>query len=153
MKYILRTAFTLLAGIFFVQVNAQDKKEIDSLISNRHFTFTARSASPSTGGPINLSSDYDLRINGDSAIAWLPYYGRSYAPPLDPTAGGIKFTSTNFSYSYTKKKKTWEITIIPKDVADVKQMYLSVSENGFANLRIVNLNRQPITFTGTVSGH
>jgi hypothetical protein len=81
----------------------------------------------------------------------VPYFGRAYTAPMDPTKGGIQFTSTKFEYKETKRKKGgWEILIKPKDTQDVSQMVLTVSETGFASLQVISNNRQPISFSGYV---
>src|ERR1044071_8700908 len=77
-----------------------------------------------------LSSEYDLRLLGDSVVAYLPYFGRAYAATYGSGDGGIKFTSTQFEYTAKTRKKGWDITIAPKDGSDVRQLFLSVSPNG-----------------------
>jgi hypothetical protein len=91
-----------------------------------------------------------MQVIGDSIVTYLPYFGRAYVAPVDPTEGGIKFTSTNFSYTAKQKKDGWEITILPKDTRDVKQMYLSVSTKGYAKLQVISNNRESISYNGYV---
>ena len=43
---------------------------------------------------IYLSPYYYLKVSKDTVVAYLPYFGRAYTAPADPTEGGIKFTST-----------------------------------------------------------
>jgi hypothetical protein len=70
---------------------------------------------------------------------------------MNPTEGGIKFTSTANSYNVKDRKKGgWDITIVPSDTKDVRQMFLSVSEDGYANLNVISNNRQAIRFDGIV---
>src|SRR5689334_12028310 len=79
-----------------VPVMAQKNMTItaDNLRSG-HAIFKAQSVFPSSGGIINLTSEYDLKLSRDSIIAYLPYYGRAYtATPGED--GGIHFTSTKF---------------------------------------------------------
>jgi hypothetical protein len=59
----------------------------------------------------------------DTINAYLPFYGKAYSIPYGSNEGGIKFTSTDFNYTLTPKKKgSWDITIIPKDYRDVQQI-------------------------------
>jgi hypothetical protein len=109
------------------------------------------------GSSISLTSSYDLKLSNDTLTAYLPYYGVAYtAPPMSTTEAGVKFTTTKFDYRVTEKKNgTVEVFFKPLDLqprapSDVQRMTLSVSEGGYANLQITLLNRQPITFTGTV---
>jgi hypothetical protein len=134
------------------RVHAQDSKDsaLQKIIETKHYIFKAQSALPQRGGLRNLTSSYDMQVIGDSIVTYLPYFGRAYVAPVDPTEGGIKFTSTNFSYTAKQKKDGWEITILPKDTRDVKQMYLSVSTKGYAKLQVISNNRESISYNGYV---
>lgn len=110
-----------------------------------------------SSGMINLTGSYDVKVANDSLIAFLPYYGQAFSAPYNSnTDGGINFTSKKFDYKVTQKKNgTIEILIKPQDLAarapsDVQRMILSVSEGGWANLQIILVTRQRISFSGTV---
>jgi hypothetical protein len=130
---------------------AKKKSEIATLINEKNFVFEAQTAYPTTGRQINLTSPYDVRVSGDSVISYLPYFGRAFVAPINPDDAGIKFTSTRNSYNLKDKKNSgWDITILPKDTKDVRQMYLTVSEDGYASLNVISNNRQTIRFNGIV---
>lgn len=133
-------------------IKAQDKspEEVQKLIASQNYTFKAEQAFPQSGRSLVLTTDYDLKITIDSIISFLPYFGRSYTASLNPEESGIKFTSTDFEYQNTKKKKSWEITIKPKDVSDIQEMSLSIFDNGTANLNVTSTNRQNISFRGYI---
>src|SRR4051794_24283983 len=78
---------------------------IESLLNSKNYVFKAQTVLPTRGSVRQLTSEYDLRVLGDSIVAYLPYFGRAYTAPVDPTAGGIQFTSTNFDYNIEQKKK------------------------------------------------
>jgi hypothetical protein len=109
--------------------------------------------SPNGAGAIDLNgSRYDLVIKKDSITAYLPYYGRSYSPSMDPNDAGTKFKSKDFEYLKTKRKKGgWNIVIVPKDVKDSQKLTLYVSKSGYATLNVMNNNRQPISFNGYIA--
>jgi hypothetical protein len=108
-------------------------------------------AQPSRGTTRQLTSGYDLRLSGDTLVAQLPYFGRAFSAPIDMRGGGIEFTTTDYGYTLEAKRNgRWNITIDPKDAKDVRQMSLSVSENGYASLQVLSTNRDPITFNGVV---
>lgn len=139
------------------QSSAADKKaakqaEIRNMVESQNYVFKAQSAMPMAGRTRQLTSDYDLKIAKESIISYLPYFGRAYSAPIDPSKGGIQFTSKNFDYTMTPGKKDgWNVLIKPKDVSDVQQMNLSISSAGYANLQVTSTNRQPITFNGVVA--
>lgn len=164
LKILAIAGLTLWSATAFAQT---DKATTKRIVEDKTYTFVATSALPlngsdinnvmskmsggiNNGGNINLTgSNYDLRLNKDSLIAYLPFYGRSYNAPLNNEETGFKFTSTKFTYSETKRKKGgWDIKINAKDVKDSPQMTLSISESGYATLSMVSNMRQSITYNG-----
>ena len=132
--------------------NQKESANIGRLIQSKNFVFVAQYALPLGGRSINLTSLYDVRLSNDTIASDLPFYGRAFVAPMNPSEGGIRFTSTHFDYTANEKKKGgWNITILPKDTKDVRQMFLSVSENGYASLQVTSNNRQSINYTGYVT--
>ena len=137
------------------EVYAQNSPESEALISRavetQSYVFKAQTVMPSSGRTRQLNTDYDLRVSKDSVASWLPYFGRAYQAPLDPTKGGIQFNSTDFEYNTSQRNDGWEITIKPKDTRDVQELFLTVFKNGSATLRVSSISRQPISFGGIVT--
>ena len=133
--------------------NKKDKKEqIKRLIEAQNYVFKAQSALPTGGATRQLTSDYDLRISKDTILSDLPYFGRAFTAPLNPSEGPLRFTSTEFQYSVANRKKGgWNVTITPKDVQDPKQLNISIFDNGTASVVVTSYNRQPISFNGYVT--
>lgn len=147
-----------------------DKTTTNKIIADKNYVFTANTAMPMSnqevsqvlrnfpgaqgGGLINLSgAAYDFTVTPDSIVAYLPYYGRAYSAPYNPTEGGIKFKSKDFSYIQTKNKKgSYSVSIKTKDLkSENYQMVLTVSEKGYATLMVNSNNKQPINFNGVLS--
>ncbi|GAC1438813.1 MAG: DUF4251 domain-containing protein [Sediminibacterium sp.] len=164
LNHVLKTAVFVAAmtiqgwGAGNAQQTRQERQQakaasVKKAIQDRRFTFTAQSALPMSGPLRQLTPDYDLRVSGDSVVAYLPYFGRAYAAPVNGSDGGIKFISTQFSYTSTGRKKGgWDIMIRPKDAPDVQQLFLTVLGDGTASLQVTSTNRQPISFNGYVTG-
>ena len=134
-------------------LQAQDKSDnpIQNAIEAKQYTFKARTVMPSSGVTRPLNSDYDFTISHDSAISYLPYFGRAYQAPIGKTDNGLNFTSTDFSYKVTETKKGgWMIQIRPKDANDVQIVSINVSKNGYGTLHVNSRNRQAISYTGKV---
>jgi len=124
---------------------------IKNLVDSQNYVFIAQSASPMSGRVRQLTPDYDLKITKSSIVSYLPYFGRAYSAPLDPTQGGIQFTSKDFEYTATPRNKGgWDVLIKPKDYRDVQQMTLTISSTGYATLQVTSINRQPISFNGYI---
>lgn len=165
MKSILNIFYIILICLFsFVTSNAQtatkaEKKaqqsaDLKRIIEGKNYIFKANLAYPQSGSQVTLTSSYDLKLANDSLVAYLPYFGQAYVAPLNPTEGGIKFTTTKFEYKNTQKKNgNFEIyfkpeNLDPRSPSDVAKMYLTVSNGGFASLQVICLNRQSISFSG-----
>ena len=151
--------FLVIAGAGFNIANAQssskDKKAakeaaIKKNVDAKRYIFLANYVLPQRGGGKQLTSEYDLRVTPDSVISFLPYFGRAYFDvPYGGADGGIKFTSTKFTYQVKEKKKGgWEITIIPSDVKNLSRLLLYISPDGYASLSVNSTNRDFITFDG-----
>ena len=146
---------TVLGNLSMAQDSKNDKPEkeanVQAMIDAHRYVFKAQSVHPTRGRVVQLNSDYDLKVSGDTVRSYLPYFGRAYSAPLDGRGGGIDFLSKDFDYNQkVRKKGGWDIVIKPKDVSDVREIYLTVFENGNASLRVSSNNREPISYNGYV---
>lgn len=133
------------------ETSAEKEAKIAILIQEQRYIFHAQTVLPMRGRSRSLTPEYDLVVMKDTVTAYLPYFGRAYSAPLDPTAGGIRFTSVNFEYSVIDRKKGgWDILIKPADAPGVDQLRLTVSTSGYGSLQVTSTNRQPISFNGYV---
>jgi hypothetical protein len=135
----------------YAQNKTDDEATVSRIVTEQNFTFKAQTVMPTTGRTRQLTSNYDFTVAKDSVSSWLPYFGRAFQAPLDPSKGGIQFTSTDFDYSTGQRNDGWEITIKPKDTRDVQQVFLTVFKNGTATLRVSSISRQPISFGGFIT--
>ena len=125
--------------------------DISTMVNNKNFRFVAEQVNPLRGRSRQLTSEYDVLLKGDSLISYLPYFGRAYQAPMNPSQGGIQFTSTNFSYSANLNKKgAWVVNIIPKDYQDIQQFTFTIFENGNAGLNVTSTSKDPISFNGRI---
>ena len=134
--------------------HAQDKpteSDIKALVDNKTFVFAAQSASPARGRTVHLTPGYTLEISADTVESNLPYYGRSYSAPMNPSDAGIKFTSSDFTYEVKARKKNgWDVTIKAKNGTRNHQIYLTISSNGSASARVISSDRESISYNGNI---
>ena len=123
---------------------------VSQMMESTDYIFVAEMAIPMGSKSIFLTSPYTLKITKDSLISYLPYFGRAYVAPIDPTNGGIQFESVQFGYQETKKSEGWDIEIRPTDVSRKYHMLLEVNEIGNAFLSVMSSDRQMISFSGYV---
>jgi hypothetical protein len=123
--------------------------DVQEMINNKDFVFVADRANPLRGRSRQLTSEYDVRVRNDSLTCYLPYFGRAYQAPMDPSKGGIQFTSADFTYDVSSNRG-WNVNIKPKDESDIQQLNFNIFENGSATLHVISTQRDPITFNGYI---
>lgn len=120
-------------------------------LNDQMFVFIAQEALPMGGRTLPLTSYYDIKVNKDSLISSLPYFGRVFTAPMNPADGGYMFTSTQIDYKATQTKKgSWDVVIIPGDRHKGEKFLLTAFSNGSASLQVMSNDRQPITFRGVI---
>jgi hypothetical protein len=146
--FICALACTLTAG-----AQSTDKTAaVKALVESGKYMFRPTTALPMRGPVRQLTSEFDLTVSLPTKIVSdLPYYGRAYTP-VDPMKGGMDFTTKDFDYQITPGKKGgWDITIKPKDIKDdIQQLFLTISQDGYATLRVICTNRDAISYNGSV---
>ncbi|MEE6186922.1 DUF4251 domain-containing protein [Niabella digestorum] len=153
----------LIMGCASTQNVATTQAEIEQKINEQRYTFVAQSVVPTEDSRFNprlmfpqgnnlyqLTSRYDLKVTPDSVTAYLPFFGRAFTAPLDPTKGGIQFTSTKFTYKKNIRKNNFHITILPQDVSEIQSIYLTISPSGYGSVQITSTNRTPISYHGII---
>jgi hypothetical protein len=139
-----------LGQVAFAQNDKSD--DIKLMVQNKRYVFKAQSVFPAPQRFQQLTADYDLKVYGDTLKSYLPYFGRAYSAPVDPTKGAFDFTSTDFEYTIKDRKKGgWDISLKPNDRQDIQQINLTIFENGTATLQVTSNNRQPISFNGYIA--
>lgn len=148
----------LLAGVFgFKQsdkkeIKARKQLEMAQLIEKGHFRFVARSAHSDLGVFNNLTPSYDVVFDSLKIKAYLPYFGRAYQAKYGDSNGGVKFdlTAQKLEKTYNERKQLYTIKAELKGDDDQYSINLSAGLNGFADLTINFINRQWISYYGTI---
>jgi hypothetical protein len=157
---------SILLPVFFltlgtvIQLPAQDSKEqkkalkeqrIADQINSRHFSFVPQTVMPSTGRSRIVTTEYELKISGDTLVSYLPYYGRGYMASIGSTDNPLDFRTTDFSLQLSDAKKGgWQLEISPKKAGDAYRMTLIISRDGYASLEVISNNHDPISFNGYI---
>lgn len=131
---------------------AKKKALIKDMVESQRYDFIAQTAIPTTGRTRQLTPDFDLQVTKTAIISYLPYYGRAYSAPMDPSQSVGQFTSKDFEYKIDPAKKGgWNIQIKPRDNREIQQLFFTIEETGYATLQVLYTNRQPMTFNGYVA--
>ncbi len=148
--------FLLLLFIMLFSLNdfAQNNLNADSVktyIAKQSFVFIPQTVLPSGGVSRYLTDDYSLTIKRDSISSNLPYFGVSHTAPIDPTKGILDFDCGISSFDVTQPKKDkWQVIIKPALASNVRELDLTVFDNGNADLVVISNYNQGISFSGYI---
>lgn len=142
-------SFTLIKCSSSKTTTTLEKGMIEDMIRNHSFIFVAERMNPLRGRSRILTSSYDVRVKNDSLVSFLPYFGRAYTAPIDPTKVGTQFTSTNFTYQVNAEKNDrWRVSLIPKDVSSIQELLFTIFDNGTTSLSITSTSKDHISYEG-----
>ena len=137
----------------FAQKDAKTKKSekkewVKKQIESGRYEIEVDKVTPARGNTKHLSSDYSVKLKGDTVISYLPYFGRVYSAPYGGS-GGLDFTApvTDYKLAYDKKG-TATIKFDAKTSEDTYAFVIQVFENGSASVSVSSMNRQNILFHG-----
>lgn len=165
---------TVLMGVMFLltfllSCSSQtyiDQKTLEEITASNQFTFMAKRANPTNFDVINVMNSlpnsnsarmldldygYTIVIKEKQLEVNLPYFGRLFNPSYDTTKNSYNFTSKDFTLNKVQNKKgNWVYTITPKDVNNVRIIYLEIFKNGNAYVSIDSNDRQAISYDGYI---
>ncbi len=131
--------------------NPQLRAQLLSRAEAGDLNIQIREMIPMQGNSQILSSEYSIRVKGDSVISHLPYFGRAYSAPY---SGGnvFSFTAPLLSYNVDSLQKTSvRISFSTKTIDDTFTFYVDLFENRKASVRVSAVNRQGVSYLGELS--
>ena len=127
-----------------------DFEELATNIENGNYAFILRSATPSGGRSITITSSYGLRVKDGVYEGHMPYFGRSYSGGYGQ-GGSIEFNGEPNDLEIKRKEGKDKITVrfnirASGEKYDVK---LEVGGSGYGNMIVSSSRRQTISYYGT----
>jgi len=155
-----RIAVLLTAAIFLSSCSAStsaakkekaaaDFEQTTALIESGSYQFTIRSASPSGGKTIQITSYYALKANEGNYEAYLPYFGKAYSGAYG-NSGGIEFNGEpkDLQISRNETKNEISVNFTIKAEKDSYTVKLNVGSSGYGTMVISSQKRQTISYSG-----
>jgi len=120
-------------------------------ISDKRWHIDITSMNTMRYGSRTVSTDFFLELRGDTLRSYLPYLGQAHASPsLSPTIG-LNFEERVRQYQESRPKgKYTQIDIDVKTKEDTYHYVIDIYDSGEAYIRVRSLNRDPISFDGTL---
>ena len=103
-------------------------------------------------GSRTVTSDFYLELRGDTLRSYLPYLGQAQVSPTLSPSIGLNFEEPVLSYNDSKPKsnKYTQIDIDVRTREDSYNYVIEIYDNGQAYIRVRSMNRDPISFDGTL---
>ena len=103
-------------------------------------------------GSRTVTPDFYLELRGDTLRSYLPYLGQAYQSPTMSPSIGLNFEEPVLTYKESKPKsnKYTQIDIDVKTREDSYHYVIEIFDSGQAYIRVRSMNRDPISFDGTL---
>ena len=127
---------------------AQVAQLVEEALERSNYTIAVDWMKPLGGVARHVSSNYELKINGDEVDSYLPYVGEAYRLPYGG-GKGLNFKSKIMNYSIVKM--TDNRYLVEFDVNNDEDIYhyrIDVFTNGKAIIDIIAQDRDAISFDG-----
>jgi hypothetical protein len=155
---LLAISLVLLAGCGASRQTAAEKSAeaqqvagiVDQRLNEKNYRIDVNYMMPLRGGGKMLSGTYSLEVNGDEVDSHLPYLGVAQNVPYGG-GQGLDFKAEIKKYSDDGwKKGLRQIAFTTNNGEDTYEFNLSISDEGFAEIRIHCRNRDDIGFHGSM---
>ena len=132
--------------------NAADFAKTSALIESGNYHFAVRSASPSGGKTVQITSSYVLEVSNGTYKAYLPYYGRAHSVSYGGD-GAVEFNGEpeNLKITSDEDKNKISVSFTMKSDKDQNKGSLDIGASGFGNLVVTSQKRQTISYYGLAS--
>ena len=132
---------------------AADFEATAALIESGNYQFTVRSASPSGGRTVQITSPYVMKAADGSYEALLPYFGRVYSGGYGQ-GGSVEFQGEpeNLQVERNDKKLRMEVNFSINTQGEKFDVKLIVGASGSGNLMVSSSRRQTISYNGQATG-
>ena len=128
---------------------AADFETTAALIESGNYQFTVRTASPTGGRTIQITSSYVMKASGGNYEALLPYFGRVYSGGYGQ-GGSVEFSGEpeNLQVERNDKKHRMEVKFSINTEGEKFDVKLVVGASGSGNLLVSSSRRQSISYNG-----
>jgi hypothetical protein len=133
---------------------AKEAKKIEqtkALLESKDYVFSATQVIPTSMRTLNLDGSFDMKIEGDEVICYLPFYGRAYSAAYGGGEGPFDFTLPIENYTLENEKKgAYLVKFDVKNKNDNINFTLNIGSTGSASLIVTSTNRESINFYGDI---
>jgi hypothetical protein len=127
------------------------RQAVANAIADRQWRIDINSMSTMRYGSRTVAPDFYLELRGDTLRSYLPYLGQVRVPSMQSPSIGLNFEAPVLNYKQSSpKSKYTQIDIDVKLSEDTYHYIIEIDDSGEATIRVRPLNRDPISFNGTM---
>jgi hypothetical protein len=130
------------------------QQQTEALLNAKEYVFIGLDAYPTGYRTVSLSGRQNfVKFHPELIESDMPYFGRanSSAAYASSSEGGLKFTGKPEEYTFSKKKKNYQISTVVQESGDSYNITLIVQFSGSATLTIISSDRSPISYNGYIT--
>ena len=135
----------------FHKLTKKERKQVAVLgaITTKRWHIDIISMNTMRYGARTVTPDFYLELRGDTLRSYLPYLGQVQVSTMSPSIG-LNFEEPVLTYKESKPKKFTQIDVDVRTREDSYHYVIEVYDNGQAYIRVRSMNRDPISFDGTL---
>jgi hypothetical protein len=134
------------------QQKESQKREMESLIESKTFTFEARTAIANGGRTVDLIDNPNfIKFSPDMVNSEMPFFGQATGATFyGANDAGLYFKGEPEKYDLDKNKKNFRIRMEVKDTNDRYRINLSVGIDGNSTITITSNRKSVMTYYGRI---
>lgn len=123
-------------------------RQVQEGLDTRHYTIAVDWMKPLGGMPRHVTSNYELKVDGDEVDSYLPYIGEAYRLPYGGGHGlNFKGNIEDYSITYPTSNRS-HIEFRVTNAEDSYYFRIDVFNNGKSVIDIIARDKDAITFDG-----
>lgn len=134
-----------------VEQREKRRQAIAEAIATRRLHIDVSMMNTMRYGTKSVTPDFYLELRGDSLYSYLPYMGRAFQASMMYPTVGLNFEEPILRYAESRPKpnKT-RLEMDVKTQEDTYHYLIDVYDTGEAHLQVRPVNRDPVSFDGSV---
>ena len=135
-------------GLTNAERQAAITRQVQEGLDTRHYTIAVDWMKPLGGMARHVTSNYELKVNGDEVDSYLPYVGEAYRLPYGGGKGlNFKGKIEDYTITYLTSNRSHIEFRVTND-EDTYYFRIDVFNNGKSIINIIAQERDAISFDG-----
>ena len=136
------------SGLTKAEREAAVTRQVQEGLDTRHYTIAVDWMKPLGGMSRHVSSDYELKVDGDQLDCYLPYVGEAYRLPYGGGKGmNFKSKIEDYSINYLTSNRA-HIEFTANSGEDIYRFRIDVFNNGKSIIDVIAQDRDAISYDG-----